>query len=185
MSPMAVGPRKPQPVHVWPVSTVCCWCGWVCAKISKREQGVFCRDQDLQRSFVYCKDQDHSQQSGVYLLENVAVTLKGPGGTCRGTSITTMYNTFILLGKNKKRLWVDKWWRNRKELAAVRTACSHTRNMVKGDALGFWHKIRSMCTHSPIGVVIQEDGSLGEIRNFLGKKHILGVFLFNISGPEK
>ena len=30
------------------------------------------------------------------------------------------------------QLRVDKWWGNRKELATVRTICSHVQNMVKG-----------------------------------------------------
>ncbi|KAI2534083.1 RPL9 isoform 10, partial [Pan troglodytes] len=31
-------------------------------------------------------------------------------------------------------LRVDKWWGNRKELATVRTICSHVQNMIKGVA---------------------------------------------------
>ena len=30
------------------------------------------------------------------------------------------------------QLRVDKWWGNRKELATVRTICSHVQNMIKG-----------------------------------------------------
>ncbi|KAK7823832.1 hypothetical protein U0070_020503 [Myodes glareolus] len=79
-----------------------------------------------------------------------------------------------LLGK-KKRLWIDKWSGNRKELAAVRTICNHIQNMIKGIMLGFRYKMRSVYAHFPINVVIQENGSLVEIQNFLGKNDFCSI----------
>uniref|UniRef100_A0A7N9CJH4 Large ribosomal subunit protein uL6 n=1 Tax=Macaca fascicularis TaxID=9541 RepID=A0A7N9CJH4_MACFA len=97
----------------------------------------------------------------VDIPENVDITLKGrtvivkgPRGTLR-RDFNHINVELSLLGKKKKRLRVDKWWGNRKELATVRTICSHVQNMIKGVTL--------------------ENGSLVEIQNFLGEKYIRRV----------
>uniref|UniRef100_A0A673TID7 Large ribosomal subunit protein uL6 n=1 Tax=Suricata suricatta TaxID=37032 RepID=A0A673TID7_SURSU len=79
----------------------------------------------------------------VNILENVDITLKGrtvivkgPRGTLR-RDFNHINVELSLLGKKKKRLRVDKWWGNWKELATVRTICGHVQNMIKGVTLGF------------------------------------------------
>ncbi|XP_072262464.1 large ribosomal subunit protein uL6 [Pyxicephalus adspersus] len=107
-------------------------------------------------------------------LKGRTVTVKGPRGTLK-KNFNHINVELSLLGRQKKRLRVDKWWGNRKELATVRTICSHVQNMIKGVTLGFRYKMRSVYAHFPINVVIQESGSLVEIRNFLGEKYIRRV----------
>uniref|UniRef100_UPI00358FC1DA large ribosomal subunit protein uL6 n=1 Tax=Myxine glutinosa TaxID=7769 RepID=UPI00358FC1DA len=104
-------------------------------------------------------------------LRGRIVTVKGPRGV-----LTRRFNHCNLeMTLMKKKLRVDKWWGTRKELATVRTICSHVQNMIKGVTLGFRYKMRSVYAHFPINVVSKDDGQLVEIRNFLGEKFIRRV----------
>merc|ERR1712157_538463 len=65
---------------------------------------------------------------------------------------------------------VGKWFGKRKELAAVRTVCSHVENMMKGVTLGFLYKMRAVYAHFPINIAVSNNDTHVEIRNFLGEK---------------
>ncbi|KAF5914502.1 hypothetical protein HPG69_016453 [Diceros bicornis minor] len=84
----------------------------------------------------------------VDIPENIDITRKGHTGVMKGPRGTLqrdfndMNVELSLLGKKKKRLWVDKWWGNRKELAMACTICCHVYSMIKGVPWGFLYKRR-------------------------------------------
>jgi large subunit ribosomal protein L9e len=111
----------------------------------------------------------------VKIIDGVEVTVKsrkvivrGPRGTLR-RDFRHMAVDVKKLCKNQ--LMVEKWFGIRKELAAVKTVCSHIENMMKGVTKGYRYKMRSVYAHFPINVSVAESNTLVEIRNFLGEKY--------------
>merc|ERR1712055_874332 len=76
---------------------------------------------------------------------------------------------------NKTTIKVEKWFGKKKQIAAVRTVCSHINNMFQGETKGYLYKMRAVYAHFPINCVITEGGTLIEVRNFLGEKFIRKV----------
>mmetsp|Transcript_122040 Transcript_122040/g.352668 ORF Transcript_122040/g.352668 Transcript_122040/m.352668 type:complete len:206 (+) Transcript_122040:107-724(+) len=70
---------------------------------------------------------------------------------------------------------VDLWFASRKQLACVRTVCSHIENMIVGVTRGFVYKMRFVYSHFPINVSLAGDSV--EIRNFLGERRVRKVKL--------
>ncbi|MGK3744562.1 MAG: large subunit ribosomal protein L9e [Bacillariaceae sp.] len=75
----------------------------------------------------------------------------------------------------KKYVQVDLWFATRKQLACVRTVCSHVENMIIGTTRGFLYKMRFVYSHFPINV--STSGENVEIRNFLGERRVRKVKL--------
>ena len=76
---------------------------------------------------------------------------------------------------NVLSLQVEKWFGRKKDLASVRTVCSHIENLIKGVTKGYKYKMRAVYAHFPINCAISEAGTLVEVRNFLGEKFIRRV----------
>merc|ERR1711941_186551 len=79
--------------------------------------------------------------------------------------ITKKYNT----------LTVAVWFGLRKDLACIRTVCSHITNMCTGVTKGFRYKMRFVYAHFPINAAITKENKCIEIRNFVGDKVVRTV----------
>ncbi|XP_045648124.1 60S ribosomal protein L9-like [Ursus americanus] len=99
------------------------------------------------------------------------IIAKGPRETLRRDS-NPISAELSLLGQKIEEASSGPMVETRKELAIVRTV-----SVVKAVTLGFRYKMKSVCAHFPINVVVQENGSLVETRNFLGEKYIRCVWL--------
>ena len=98
--------------------------------------------------------------------------MKGP----RGSLTRDFKNINMDLRRvGTKGIRVDLWFATRKQLACVRTVCSHIDNMMVGVTRGFLYKMRFVYSHFPINVTLA--GDVVEIRNFLGEKRVRKVKL--------
>jgi large subunit ribosomal protein L9e len=79
---------------------------------------------------------------------------------------------------SKSKIKVEKWFGTKKEVAAVRTICTHIKNLIKGVTKGYKYKMRFVYAHFPINTVITEKGSVVEVRNFLGERIIRRVSMY-------
>merc|ERR1712157_141203 len=96
------------------------------------------------------------------------VTVKGPRG-----SLTKAFKhlSVDIYKVDKDTIKVEKWFGKSKQIAAVRTVCSHIENLFKGVMKGYLYKMRAVYAHFPIS----EGGSLIQVRNFLGEKYVRNV----------
>lgn len=62
------------------------------------------------------------------------------------------------------------WHGGRKHVACLRTVRSAIENMIQGVRFGFQYKMRLVYAHFPINVNVLSEGTVVEIRNFLGEK---------------
>ncbi|XP_063721925.1 large ribosomal subunit protein uL6-like [Symsagittifera roscoffensis] len=81
-------------------------------------------------------------------------------------------NVQIEHNKKSGKITVRKWFGSRKELAGLRTVCSHIENLFKGVTYGYRYKMKAVYAHFPINLNIVDGGKTVEIRNFLGEKRV-------------
>ncbi|XP_042236838.1 60S ribosomal protein L9-like [Homarus americanus] len=92
------------------------------------------------------------------------VTIRGPRGTLRRYFKDMKLDMKTQKVKKGTVVSVDKWYGNRKEVAAVCTVCSHIANMVTGVTDGFQYKMmRAVYAHFPINCVISNNNQGGGV----------------------
>lgn len=107
-------------------------------------------------------------------VRNRKITVVGKRGSLTRSFTHTQLDMRMI---KKNVLQVQKWFGIRKELATVRTVCSHVENMIVGVTRGFQYKMRSVYAHFPINVTTQDANKVVEIRNFLGEKILRRVVM--------
>ncbi|KAG5177326.1 ribosomal protein L6, alpha-beta domain-containing protein [Tribonema minus] len=106
-------------------------------------------------------------------VKSRVVSVEGPRGSL--TRNFKHLNLDIQKADGGKKLRVDLWFGNRKQLACIRTVCSHIENLITGVTKGFLYKMRFCYAHFPINVTLTD--RTVEIRNFLGEKRVRRVVL--------
>merc|ERR1712008_207515 len=101
-----------------------------------------------------------------------AVTVKGARGTLTKEFKHLAVDIYM---PDAKTIKVEKWFGKKKQIAAVRTVCSHVNNPFKGVTKVYLYKMRAVYAHFPINCAISEEGTLIEVRSFLGEKFIRKV----------
>merc|ERR1712153_72673 len=101
-----------------------------------------------------------------------AVTIKGSRGSLTKSFKHLAVDIYMT---DKQTIKIEKWFGKKKQIAAVRTVCSHVNNLFKGVTKGYLYKMRAVYAHFPINCAISEEGTLIEVRNFLGEKFIRKV----------
>lgn len=99
-------------------------------------------------------------------VKSRVVTVTGKRGTLR----RSFRHLALDIKATNRKVTVTKYFGVRKELAAVRTVCSHIENMIKGVQYGYQFKMQTLHAHFPINVVVPPEGKSVQIRNFLGEK---------------
>jgi large subunit ribosomal protein L9e len=99
------------------------------------------------------------------------VVVKGP----RGTLTKDFRHQTVEMEMEGKRITITKWTASKSSIAALQTFCAHMSNMFVGVTQGFRYKMRYVYAHFPINVGVEKQGTLVEVRNFLGEKRIRKV----------
>jgi len=125
---------------------------------------------------------DILQTEGLEIPDEVTVTIKsrlievtGPRGKLTKNVRHVNMDIQLIKGKSKNKVLLAVWQGGRKHVACLRTIKSLINNMITGVTKGFQYKMRAVYAHFPINCIIQEDGHLLEIRNFLGEKLVRHV----------
>jgi large subunit ribosomal protein L9e len=134
------------------------------------------------------KTEELSIPEGVTVaIKSRIINVEGPRGKLEKNVRHINMDIQLIKGKENK-VTLAVWQGGRKHVACLRTIKSLIENMVTGvtkvrnrdhvekaskltlNLQGFRYKMRLVYAHFPINCIIQEGGTLVEIRNFLGEK---------------
>ena len=99
-------------------------------------------------------------------LNGKIVTVKGPKGELRKDFSHSVVNIY----KNENKVIIDYYLPRKKERAQVGTIASHIKNMIKGVTEGFVYKMKTVYSHFPFTVKVDNARRMVLIENFLGER---------------
>ena len=108
-------------------------------------------------------------------IKNRRVVVKGPRGTLR----RDFSHQFVDIRKEEGKVVVELWFGLHKNVAVVRSICTHIKNMMLGVTHGYRYKMRFVYAHFPINVAINKEGKKVEVRNFLGEKRVRHIHMLD------
>jgi large subunit ribosomal protein L9e len=97
------------------------------------------------------------------------VSVTGPRGSLT-KNLRHADVTFVKVSNRQVRLTVHHG--DRKHVATLRTVKSLISNLITGVTKGYKYKMRYVYAHFPINVNVEKNGTVVEIRNFLGEKRV-------------
>ncbi|ODQ67559.1 ribosomal protein L6 [Nadsonia fulvescens var. elongata DSM 6958] len=100
------------------------------------------------------------------------VTVTGPRGVL-SKNLRHVDVTFQKISDRQVKLLVLHG--DRKHIATLRTVKSLVANLITGVTKGYKYKMRYVYAHFPINVNVIENGTIVEIRNFLGERRVRTV----------
>ena len=110
-------------------------------------------------------------------VQSRKVTVEGPNGKLSRdfrhlpVSIQLTQNS----ANGVKKLEVSLYFGLSKQLATLRTVCSHVDNMITGTMKKYRYAMRLVYAHHPISCTIVNGGKKVELRNFMGEKIVRGI----------
>merc|ERR1711908_30478 len=100
-------------------------------------------------------------------IKSRLVQVKGPRGTL---TKSFKHRSVDLCKLDDKTIQVEKWFGASKELAIIKTVCSHIQNLFIGVTKGFEYRMKMVYAHFPTNVQIAGDKKSLDVVNFIGQK---------------
>lgn len=108
-------------------------------------------------------------------IEGRCISVKGKLGTLK-RSFKEIPIDFLMF---EDKLSVTIWFGTKKMLSCIGTVCSHIKNMINGVTYGYEYKMKSAYAHFPINLSYENDGTVVEVRNFLGEKNVRKIAMLS------
>merc|ERR1711990_846629 len=126
---------------------------------------AFCRQEAMKT--VYSSGKVTIPDNCECTIKSRVVQVKGPRG-----SLTKSFKhmSVDMYKKDDKTIQVEKWFGKSKELAIIKTVCSHIQNLITGVQRGFQYRMKMVYAHFPTNVQIAGDKRSLDVVNFIGQK---------------